>query len=64
MSKIIIITLDTGNDAFQDDDNGRTEIVRLLDDLAETLRNDVINDREHITIRDINGNTVGGFRRV
>lgn len=55
--KRITITIETGNAAF-DDDNGRQETARILEELAWKLR---YRPAEEITanMRDFNGNVVG-----
>lgn len=53
----ITIKIDTDNDAFSE--YPEQEVARILNELAEGIANGKIDDST--TIRDINGNTVGGL---
>ncbi len=46
---------DTDNAAFDDDNGGRTEIARILQDTARAIESGQVT----VTLRDINGNHVG-----
>ncbi len=49
------LTIRTDNAAFRDDYN--TEIARILEEVADRVRDGAISG----ACRDVNGNTVGGF---
>ena len=55
---MIKITINTDNDAFDDGDNGASEVARILRALADRLaENGIVALPCHL--RDINGNRVG-----
>jgi len=55
-----ILTIDTGNAAFED--NGiSTEIATILADVTQRIRNVGIDYNDPRPVRDSNGNTVGSF---
>jgi hypothetical protein len=61
--EVIEIRIETGNAAFEDEP--ATEIARILRELADAFERDggPVDARSGgATLRDVNGNTVGGVR--
>lgn len=51
--------LNTDNVAFHPADNGVSEVVRILRDLAQRIKRDGLPGERPVGLRDINGNRVG-----
>ena len=51
------ITFSTDNAVFEDDNNGATEIERILNTIIEAVKNGAYSG----TIHDINGNSIGSW---
>lgn len=55
---MFVLTIDTGNAAF--DDSPAEEVARILREAADKIAEYGFADHAH-NLRDINGNTVGGY---
>ena len=57
MKTIFSIEIDTDNAAFETSEQGRDELVRILQKIASEINNDA--DFLDKKIKDINGNSIG-----